>query len=88
MRRVDVDGVSVLVARCEDGEVCAIAETCSHLGGPLAEGERRGDTIVCPWHGSTFDLRTGAVIHAPAVFPQPRYETRVTADGIAVRRAT
>ena len=75
-REVDVGGVSVLLARAQSGEVCALANTCTHLGGPLAEGSRDGDTVSCPWHGSRFDLRTGRVVEGPAVFAQPRLETR------------
>ena len=77
LRRVDVDGVPVLLARTQAGEVCALANTCTHLGGPLADGSREGDTVACPWHGSRFDLRSGAVVEGPAVFEQPRLETRV-----------
>jgi nitrite reductase/ring-hydroxylating ferredoxin subunit len=83
-RRVDVDGVPVLLARTRAGEVCALANTCTHLGGPLAEGSREGDTVTCPWHGSRFDLRTGAVVTGPAVFVQPRLEARVREDKIEV----
>lgn len=77
LRLADVDGVPVLLARTSDGEVCALADTCTHLGGPLHEGSREGDAVVCPWHGSCFDLRTGAVLRGPAVFPQARLQTRV-----------
>jgi len=84
LRQVEVDGVPVLLARTRAGEVCALASTCTHLGGPLAEGSREGDTIRCPWHGSRFDLRTGAVVEGPAVFVQPRLEARVRNDRIEV----
>jgi len=77
LRRVDVEGVPVLLARSQAGELCALANTCTHLGGPLADGSREGDTVACPWHGSRFDLRSGAVVEGPAVFEQPRLETRV-----------
>lgn len=76
LRQVTVDGVQVLVARSQSGEVCALANTCTHLGGPLGDGSRDGDTVTCPWHGSRFDLRTGAVVQGPAVFAQPRIEAR------------
>jgi nitrite reductase/ring-hydroxylating ferredoxin subunit/uncharacterized membrane protein len=76
LREVTVDGVPVLLARARTGEVCALANTCTHLGGPLAEGSRDGDTVICPWHGSRFDLRTGAVLEGPAVFAQPRIDAR------------
>jgi nitrite reductase/ring-hydroxylating ferredoxin subunit/uncharacterized membrane protein len=85
MRRVETDGVGILVSRASSGEVCAIAATCNHFSGPLQEGEREGDTIVCPWHGSRFDLCTGEVIDGPAVFPQSRYETRVRDGSIEIK---
>ena len=84
LRQVDVEGVPVLLARAHGGEVCALANTCTHLGGPLAEGSREGDTVTCPWHGSRFDLRSGAVVEGPAVFVQPRLETRVREGRIEV----
>lgn len=85
LRRVELDGTAVLVARCAAGELCAISATCSHLGGPLDEGERHGDTVTCPWHGSRFDLRTGAVLSSPAVYAQPRYEVKEEAGRILLR---
>jgi nitrite reductase/ring-hydroxylating ferredoxin subunit len=85
---VELEGEAVVVARSEEtGEVCAIAATCSHLGGPLDEGKRDGDTVVCPWHGSRFDLCSGEVRGGPAVYPQPRYETRLRAGKVEVRIA-
>jgi nitrite reductase/ring-hydroxylating ferredoxin subunit len=85
---VELEGESVVVSRSEEtGEVCAIAATCSHLGGPLDEGERDGDTVTCPWHGSRFDLCTGEVRGGPAVYPQPRYEARVRAGKVEIRIA-
>ena len=87
LRKVDVDGVSVLLTRAESGELCALSSTCTHLGGPLADGSREGDIVICPWHGSRFDLKSGDVVGGPAVFPQPRYETRVHAGKIEVRPA-
>jgi nitrite reductase/ring-hydroxylating ferredoxin subunit/uncharacterized membrane protein len=87
LHRVELEGEAVVVARCADGDLCAISAVCSHMGGPLDEGERDGDTVVCPWHGSRFDLRTGAVESGPAVFPQPRYETRIRAGKVEIRAA-
>ena len=87
MHQVDAAGEAVLVTRSTSGEVCAIANTCSHFGGPLAEGEREGDVVVCPWHGSRFDVCTGDVVGGPAVFPQPRFEARARDGKVEVRRA-
>ena len=88
LKRVDVGGESVLLARSRTGDPVAIAAVCSHAGGPLEEGERDGDRVVCPWHGSCFDMRTGEVVDGPAVFDQPRYEVRVQDGRIAIRRVT
>jgi nitrite reductase/ring-hydroxylating ferredoxin subunit/uncharacterized membrane protein len=87
LRAVRVAGVDVLVARARSGRVCAIASTCTHMGGPLADGMRDGDSVVCPWHGSRFDLCTGDVIHGPAVYTQPRFEARVHEGVVEVRLA-
>ncbi len=84
MRRVEVEGVGVLLSRASDGRVCAIAATCNHFSGPLEEGRREGDTVVCPWHDSRFSLCTGEVLDGPAVFPQSLYETRVRDGNIEV----
>ena len=87
MKTVSVDGTSVLLARSTSGELCALANTCSHLGGPLGEGSRDGDVVTCPWHGSRFHLCSGKVVEGPAVFDQPRYEARARDGKIEVRGA-
>jgi nitrite reductase/ring-hydroxylating ferredoxin subunit/uncharacterized membrane protein len=84
-RKVEVDGAGILLSRSSGGEICAISSVCSHLGGPLEEGSRDGGTVVCPWHGSRYDLCSGKVLESPAVFPQSRYETRVRDGRIEVK---
>jgi nitrite reductase/ring-hydroxylating ferredoxin subunit/uncharacterized membrane protein len=75
-----VDDVVVVVVR-RGGHVDVLADACSHLGAPLSEGsftaEEGQGCVVCPWHGSTFRLSDGAVIHGPATAPMPRFETRI-----------
>ena len=53
---VDVDGVPVLLARL-DSDVVAIADRCTHRGGPLHEGAVADGCVQCPWHGSAFAPR-------------------------------
>jgi nitrite reductase/ring-hydroxylating ferredoxin subunit len=56
-------------------------ERCSHETGPLGEGEVVGTgadaCVVCPWHGSTFRLTDGSVVHGPAANDQPLLRSRV-----------
>lgn len=69
-----------------DGDISAIENRCSHRGGPLADGDVEGGCVRCPWHGSRFDLATGAVVNGPATVNQPVYETRIHQGQIQVRR--
>ncbi len=48
------------------GSLYAIDDECTHMGGPLSEGTIEGDEIVCPWHGSHFNIKTGKVVRPPA----------------------
>src|SRR6266481_7212824 len=59
------NGEAILVARRGD-TYFAIGASCTHYGGPLAEGLMAGDTVRCPWHHARFSLRNGEAIGAPA----------------------
>ena len=83
-RRVESNGIKILLVR-RGATIYALAEVCSHMGGPLAEGELAGNTVRCPWHGSRFSLETGEVLDGPATHPQPCLETRVRNGQIEVR---
>jgi nitrite reductase/ring-hydroxylating ferredoxin subunit/uncharacterized membrane protein len=82
----EAGGVPVLLTRV-DGAVTAIADRCSHRGGPLHEGEIANGCVTCPWHGSTFRLADGSVLAGPASRPQPAFEVRVAEARVAVRRS-
>ena len=84
-RCVLAEGTAVMVVK-QGGALYALSDRCSHRGGPLHEGEISDTTVICPWHESVFDLRDGALIHGPAAYPQPAWETRVRAGRIEVRR--
>jgi 3-phenylpropionate/trans-cinnamate dioxygenase ferredoxin component len=49
-----------------DGEYFAIKDVCTHDEARLSDGELTGETIVCPWHGACFSVKTGEVLSLPA----------------------
>src|SRR5712692_6320468 len=62
---VQAGGQSIAILNI-GGSYYAIENTCPHRGGPLSEGTIVGDEVTCPWHGSRFNIKTGAVITPPA----------------------
>ncbi|MGW2689710.1 Rieske 2Fe-2S domain-containing protein [Streptomyces sp. NPDC001414] len=78
--------VSLLVVRDENGGIDVLADRCSHLSGPLSEGDVTDGCVVCPWHGSVFRLSDGVPLRGPATAPQPRFETRTEPDGVLAVR--
>ena len=78
-------GDSVLLARV-GSDYLAIGATCSHYGGPLAEGVIVGDTVRCPWHHACFSLRNGEALRAPALSPVPCFLVERRGDRVVVTR--
>lgn len=62
---VEIEGREIALFNC-DGEYYAIDNLCTHVGGPLCEGEIDGYTVICPWHGAEFDIKSGTVLSPPA----------------------
>jgi NADPH-dependent 2,4-dienoyl-CoA reductase/sulfur reductase-like enzyme/nitrite reductase/ring-hydroxylating ferredoxin subunit len=75
---------AVVLARRGDA-FFAIGATCTHYGGPLAEGLMVDDTVRCPWHHACFSLRTGEALRAPALGPVACWSTELVGDKVFVR---
>jgi len=80
---VEVAGQKIAIFNV-GGKCYAIENTCPHRGGPLAEGMLAGDEVICPWHGSRFNIKTGAVLSPPAREGVKSCPVRVTGDDVEV----
>jgi nitrite reductase (NADH) small subunit len=85
-RAFAVDGEQVAVFRLRDGSLRALGAICPHKGGPLADGLLDGHVVVCPLHGFTYDLSTGAEL-AGGGSPVCAYNVAMDDDG-TIRVAT
>jgi 3-phenylpropionate/trans-cinnamate dioxygenase ferredoxin subunit len=68
-----------------DGAFYAFGDTCTHRACSLAGGDLEETTVVCPCHGSEFDVRSGAVLRGPAREPVGTYEARVEDGRLEVK---
>lgn len=84
--RVEVEGRLVCLANV-GGTIYAVDDDCTHISGPLDEGELEGCVLTCPWHLARFDVRTGAALRGPAREPLPTYAVRVEGSSIFVAAA-
>jgi nitrite reductase/ring-hydroxylating ferredoxin subunit len=52
-----------------DGELFAVSRRCRHQLADLSQGTIDDDgCLVCPWHQSTYDVRTGRMVKGPHGF--------------------
>lgn len=84
-QRVEVGGVGLVLCRTGNGEIAAFGEFCPHLAAPMTDGWVDRGRLVCPWHGSRFDLCSGEVLRGPSAAPLPRYQTRISDGMIELR---
>jgi 3-phenylpropionate/trans-cinnamate dioxygenase ferredoxin component len=82
-KRVVVDGAGILLCNV-DGTLYAIEDVCTHDGGPLDQGELEGRCVICPRHGASFDVTTGAALTLPAVMPVQTYAIRTDGDAVYI----
>lgn len=80
---VEVEGKTVGLFNV-DGKIYAMDNECTHAGGPLCEGEVSQTTVVCPWHGATFDLTNGQALGPPAFEAVTCYKVITEGDDIKI----
>jgi len=85
-RHVVANRIEIAVANLGNGTFLAVDDICSHAEASLSEGEVDVDmeTIECPRHGSTFDLRTGQPKTLPATLPIVTFPVKVDGDRIMI----
>ena len=83
MKSFAVNAKRVLIANWE-GTFFATQDLCTHDNGTLADGELIDGEIECPRHGGRFDLKTGAVVALPPMFPIKTFAVKAEGDNILV----
>ena len=85
LQRVEAQGTAICLVRLADGDVFAIGDECSHEDIELSDGDLEDDdTVMCPAHGSCFDVRTGKPSGLPATAPVPTYAVHIDGDEVFV----
>lgn len=82
--KATVNGTDIFLLKT-GSQVYAMANNCSHLGGPLSEGKLEGDSIVCPWHQSRFCVKDGKVEDGPATNNQPVLDVKIENGNVLVK---
>ena len=82
-KKVEVDGKVIALFNLEGG-YHAIDDTCPHRGGPLSQGPVEGEVVMCPWHGSKFNVTSGDVLTPPAGNGVSSYRVRVSGSDVEV----
>jgi len=84
MVKVESEGKAILVANV-DGNYFAMDDICTHQGASLSEGTLESSTVTCPWHGSTWDCKTGKLIaFATQLKDLASYKVIVESDSVFV----
>lgn len=83
---IETDAGKIAVANVE-GEYFAFDDTCTHQGCSLSTGTLDGSNVICPCHGSTFDVTSGEVVSGPASRPVMSYAVTVNGQEIEIEVA-
>jgi 3-phenylpropionate/trans-cinnamate dioxygenase ferredoxin component len=89
-RLINIGGVDIAVINLA-GEYFAIEDVCSHDESPMlgcgleAEDVLNGDEIICPRHGASFNIKTGAPLTPPAYESIATFPTRIFNGMVQIR---
>ncbi len=82
-KTIEVDGRSIALFNV-NGTFYAIDNQCSHVGGPLGEGELIGEEVTCPWHGAQFNVTSGKMLSPPARSDVQCYRGKIAGADVQV----
>jgi len=82
-KTIEVEGLSLALFNV-DGTYFAIANACTHVGGPLGEGALIGKEVTCPLHGAQFDVMSGKVLGGPAGNDVKSFPVSLEGDDVMV----
>ena len=85
IKALELNGVKIALAN-SDGTFYAVQDVCTHEAELLSGGELEGGSIICPWHSSIFDLKTGGVQMGPATDPLQTFEVKVEGNDVKVAK--
>jgi len=86
LKHVEFEGMEFSLINL-GGQYFAISDRCGHMNAPLSRGKLASsqgkDIVVCPLHGSTFDVATGKNLTGPvkgapldpATVPKPVFDS-------------
>jgi len=83
VRGVDLDGTRIVLVNA-GGKLYALSNACTHVGLPMSGGYLHENAIVCPFHGSFFQLQDGEALGGPATDALPVYAVRVEGEDVLV----
>lgn len=82
-RMVIVSGRHIALFRLDDG-FFAIDNLCLHRAGPLCDGDIESGVVTCPWHGWSYEIRSGTLVQDPRVGVS-KHNTRIVGDDVQIQ---
>lgn len=80
---VEVEGEPICLTNLH-GNIYAFTDNCTHISGPLNEGELEDNIVTCPWHGAQFNVCTGKVLCGPALQDISTYPVKIEGTSVLI----